>query len=76
MACNYSDRQGGAIVCGGIGIYGDRLTDDIFEKYDPITNSFSVLASTLFNGETTWGILDAMYLPYLNNTRWPMATML
>lgn len=56
--------DGGAIVCGGIGIYGDRLTDDIFEKYDPITNSFSLLASTLFNGETTWDI--GCYVPTLS----------
>jgi hypothetical protein len=48
--------DGGAIVCGGIGIYGDRITNDVFEKYDPLTNSFSVLTSTLFDGETTWDI--------------------
>ena len=56
--------DGGAIVCGGIGIYGDRITNDVFEKYDPITNSFSVLTSTLFDGETTWDI--GCYVPTLS----------
>ena len=56
--------DGGAIVCGGLGIYGDRITNDVFEKYDPITNSFTVLASTLFDGETTWHI--GCYVPTLS----------
>ena len=49
-------NDGGAIVCGGIGIYGDRITNDVFEKYNPVSNGFTTLTSTLFNGETSWDI--------------------
>jgi len=56
--------DGGAIVCGGIGIYGDRITDDVFEKYNPDTNSFTELINTLFDGETTWDI--GCYVPTLS----------
>ena len=56
-------NDGGAIVCGGIGIYGATPTDFVFEKYDPVTNSFTALTRTLFNGETNWNI--GCYLPTL-----------
>lgn len=49
-------NNGGAIVCGGIGTHGAVHAQHIFEKYDPISNTFSELRNTLFNGETSWGI--------------------
>jgi hypothetical protein len=49
-------NDGGAIVCGGLGIYGGTISQ-VFEKYDPTTNSFSELTRTLFNGETSWNIV-------------------
>jgi hypothetical protein len=57
-------NDGGAIVCGGLGIRGGAPASQVFEKYDPITNSFSDLAKTLFNGETSWNI--ACYQPTYN----------
>jgi hypothetical protein len=49
-------NDGGAIVFGGIGIHGAAHTDFVFEKYNPVTNSFTPLTRTLFNGETNWNI--------------------
>jgi len=54
-------NDGGAIVCGGLGIYGAAPSKYIFEKYNPVSNSFSELSNTLFNGETSWNI--ACYTP-------------
>ena len=57
--------DGGAIICGGIGTRGAALSRHIFEKYNPVTNTFTELATTLFNGETSWDIL--CYYPTLTN---------
>ena len=54
-------NDGGAIVCGGIGIYGAAPSKYVFEKYNPVTNTFSEIATTLFNGETSWDI--GCYVP-------------
>ena len=56
-------NDGGAIVCGGLGIYGGAPSAYNFEKYNPVTNSFSELTHTLFTGETSWDI--GCYLPTL-----------
>ncbi len=53
--------DGGAIVCGGLGIYGGQPASHKFEKYDPVSNTFTELTHTLFNGETSWDI--ACYVP-------------
>ena len=54
-------NDGGAIVCGGLGIYGDAPSSYIFEKYNPVSNTFTELTHTLFAGETSWDI--GCYLP-------------
>ena len=56
-------NDGGAIVCGGLGIHGGTPGAYNFEKYNPVTNSFSELTHTLFDGETSWDI--GCYMPTL-----------
>ena len=51
-------NDGGAIVGGGSGIKGGDPTDFVFEKYNPISNTFTELTRTLFGGETTWKIVN------------------
>lgn len=57
--------DGGAIVCGGPGTRGEKPSAYIFEKYDPVTNNFTELTRTLFDGETSWDI--SMYVPYMSH---------
>jgi len=45
--------NGKALVLGGAGITGGAAPETI-EQYDPATDSFSVLQSALFTGETGW----------------------
>ena len=54
-------NDGGAIVLGGLGIYGGAPSKQVIEKYNPVSNTFSELSTTLFNGETSWDI--ACYQP-------------
>ncbi len=57
--------DGGAIVCGGPGTRGEKPSAYMFEKYDPVNNTFTELTRTLFDGETSWDI--AMYVPYMSH---------
>ena len=50
-------NDGGAIVCGTNSPHGQPLTDYVFEKYNPATNSWSELTRTLFDGETSWDVV-------------------
>jgi len=58
-------NDGGAIVCGGPGTRGEKPSAYMFEKYDPVTNNFTELTRTLFDGETSWDI--SMYVPYMTH---------
>lgn len=57
--------DGGAIVCGGPGTRGEKPSAYIFEKYNPVSNTFTELTRTLFDGETSWDI--SMYVPYMSH---------
>jgi len=46
--------DGGAIVGGGYGIYGAQLGGLLFEKYNPLTNSFTEIQTSSFYNETNW----------------------
>lgn len=47
---------GKAIVAGGMGPFGSPGNIESVEQYDPVANSFSPLAATLFAGETGWAV--------------------
>jgi ribosomal protein L24E len=48
--------DGGALVFGNIGPYGERLIGGFVEKYNRISNSFQPMPDVLSNGKKLWGI--------------------
>lgn len=46
-------NDGGALVLGGYGPYGGGVFEFV-ESWSPVTNSFTVLQSSLFDGESGW----------------------
>jgi hypothetical protein len=49
----FPTADGKAVVVGGLSVYGDSNVSSI-ELYDPVANSFSVLAASAIAGEPDW----------------------
>ena len=49
----FPTADGQAVVVGGLSVYGDSNISSI-ELYDPVANSFSVLAASAIAGEPDW----------------------
>lgn len=47
--------DGSALVLGGLSPYGLPYTESV-ERYDPATDTFSVVSTTLFDGEPGWTV--------------------
>ncbi len=52
--------DGKAVVFGGVGPYGSPRIQEV-ELYDPASNSFSLLQTTLLDGENDWHIATSNY---------------
>ena len=48
--------DGGALVLGNIGPYGDKLSSGFVEKYNKMSNAFQPMPDVLSNGKKIWGI--------------------
>lgn len=48
--------DGGALVLGTIGPYGEKLANGFVEKYNKMSNSFQPMPDVLSNGKRIWGI--------------------
>ena len=52
----FPTADGKAVIAGGWGVYGTPGYFEQVELYDPAQNAFTVLANTLFAGETGWAL--------------------
>ena len=52
----FPTADGKAVIAGGLGVFGTPGYLEQVELFDPVQNTFSVLANTLFAGETGWAL--------------------